>query len=79
MLVYFFLYETKSLSLENVDAMYSDPMVTARKSKTWIPAGYIDRKTRDASFWQRRSSVDRVEVSRQDGEGSFSSKETRVP
>lgn len=48
-LVYFFLFETKGLSLENVDAMYSDPMVTARTSSKWMPAGYVDRKTRNGS------------------------------
>ena len=56
-MVYFFLYETKSLSLENVDAMYSDETIKARKSKKWVPVGYIDRNRRDSAYWQRRPSV----------------------
>ncbi|PVH94966.1 general substrate transporter [Periconia macrospinosa] len=55
--VYFFLYETKSLSLENVDAMYSDPTIKATTSKKWVPAGYIDRNTRDHSYFQQRGSA----------------------
>jgi len=49
-LVYFFLFETKSLSLENVDAMYSDPDCNALKSSKWLPVGYSSRKTRNDSF-----------------------------
>ncbi|KAK5168893.1 hexose transporter hxt5 [Saxophila tyrrhenica] len=56
-LVYFFLYETKSLSLENVDAMYSDMSVSARQSKSWVPEGYIDRNRRDSAYWNRRPSA----------------------
>ena len=56
-IVYFFLYETKALSLENVDAMYSDMSIKPWKSKHWVPEGYIDRNIRDESYWQRRSSV----------------------
>lgn len=56
-IVYFFVFETKSLSLENVDIMYSDGSLRPLSSEKWIPAGYIDRNTRDESFWGRRSSV----------------------
>ncbi|KAA8622973.1 AraJ Arabinose efflux permease [Pyrenophora tritici-repentis] len=55
--VYFFVFETKSLSLENVDIMYSDSTLSARTSKKWIPAGYITRNERDDSYWQRRHSA----------------------
>lgn len=55
--VYFFLFETKSLSLENVDIMYSDHNVTALNSKKWVPAGYVTRNERDDSFWERRHSA----------------------
>lgn len=38
--VYFFVYETKGLSLEEVDEMYKEePKVQARKSAKWRPAG----------------------------------------
>lgn len=46
LVVYFFLYESVSLSLENVDAMYGDPDVNARNSKRWVPLGYNTRKQR---------------------------------
>lgn len=57
LIVYFFLYESKSLSLENVDAMYSEPNLKAWKSDKWVPVGYFDRKTRDVDYWQQRPSV----------------------
>lgn len=56
-IVYFFMYETKSLSLEHVDAMYQLPKMKAWQSKNWTPPGYLDRKTRDNEYWQRRESV----------------------
>lgn len=56
-MVYFFLYETKSLSLEKVDVMYSDMSLKAWQSKKWVPAGYIDRNRRDSAYWQRRTSA----------------------
>ena len=56
LLVYFFVFETRSLSLENVDAMYSEPSVRAWSSNKWVPQGYIDRNTRDEAFWTRRGS-----------------------
>lgn len=55
--VYFFLFETKSLSLENCDKMYSDLSVKALNSKKWVPPGYISRNDRDDAYWKRRSSV----------------------
>jgi SP family sugar:H+ symporter-like MFS transporter len=55
--VYFFLFETKSLSLENVDIMYSDLSIKPTTSKKWIPAGYITRNERDESYWERRHSA----------------------
>lgn len=56
-MVYFFLSETKSLSLENVDQMYSDLSLKAWQSKKWVPEGYINRNTRDSAYWQRRGSA----------------------
>lgn len=57
LMVYFFLYETKSLSLENVDAMYSTLSLKPWQSKKWVPPGYIDRNRRDSAYWQRRGSA----------------------
>lgn len=53
--VWFFLYETKMLSLENVDRMYSDPSVKPYSSSKWVPPGYITRKQKDDSAFQRAS------------------------
>lgn len=68
-MVYFFLYETKSLSLENVDLMYSDMDISARQSKKWVPPGYHDRRRRDSAYWNRRASATAAEY-RQDGSSS---------
>jgi hypothetical protein len=46
-IVWFFLYETVGLSLENVDQMYSQPELKPWTSHKWVPAGYITRKQRD--------------------------------
>lgn len=54
---YFFLFETKSLSLENCNLMYSEPGLKAIQSKKWVPPGYITRNERDASYWERRPSI----------------------
>jgi SP family sugar:H+ symporter-like MFS transporter len=47
LLVWFFLYETVGLSLENVDQMYSQPELKPWTSHKWVPAGYNTRKKRD--------------------------------
>lgn len=56
-IVFFFLFETKSLSLESVDMMYSDPTIKAATSKKWVPPGYINRNERDEAYWHRRPSI----------------------
>ncbi|KAF8225461.1 hypothetical protein L208DRAFT_1425435 [Tricholoma matsutake] len=38
--VYFFLYESADLSLENVDRMYNDPDCKPWTSSSWAPEGY---------------------------------------
>ena len=45
--VYFFIYETKGLSLEDVDQLYQEVSV-ARKSKDWVPT---------TSYRERANSV----------------------
>ncbi|EOR00420.1 High-affinity glucose transporter ght1 [Wallemia ichthyophaga EXF-994] len=42
--VFFFLYETAGLSLENVDIMYSTKGLTAWASEKWVPPGYNSRR-----------------------------------
>ena len=56
-MVYFFVFETKSLTLESVNDMYMDLGTKANNSKNWVPAGYINRDQRDDSYWQRRTSI----------------------
>lgn len=57
LVVWFFLYESVSLSLENVDLMYSDPSVKAWKSRSWVPPGYINRKDKDESEKARSTAA----------------------
>merc|ERR1712149_110961 len=56
LLAYFFLFETKSLSLENVDKMYSDKSLKAWQSTKWLPEGYVSRSERDPTYFERRRS-----------------------
>ncbi|KAL8640848.1 MAG: hypothetical protein Q9226_008700 [Calogaya cf. arnoldii] len=57
-IVYFFLYETKSLALEQVDVMYSQRELMPWQSGKWAPEGYLNRNTRDETYWdQRRGSA----------------------
>ncbi|KAK2464996.1 hypothetical protein APHAL10511_003072 [Amanita phalloides] len=42
-IVYFFLYESSNLSLENVDNMYNDPDCRPWNSRGWKPVGYSSR------------------------------------
>lgn len=58
MLVYKYLYETVSLSLENIDAMYSEPMVDAKNSHRWCPPGYINRKQRSGGVLEPPTELD---------------------
>lgn len=46
LIVWFFLFESVGMSLENVDKMYSDPNVKAWQSSKWVPEGYINRRER---------------------------------
>jgi len=43
-IVYFFLYESAGLSLENVDRMYNDPKCKPWNSSKWVPVGHESRK-----------------------------------
>jgi SP family sugar:H+ symporter-like MFS transporter len=56
-IVFFFLFETKYLSLESVDVMYSDPTVKATTSKKWIPEGYTSRLERDETYWRGKEGT----------------------
>ncbi|KAI5838476.1 general substrate transporter [Morchella snyderi] len=42
-IVYFFLYESSNLSLEQVEDMYNDPNVNAWNSSKWVPHGLSSR------------------------------------
>jgi SP family sugar:H+ symporter-like MFS transporter len=56
-IVYFFLFETRALSLESVEIMYADGSIKAPTSKKWVPPGYINRMERDETYLRRRPSV----------------------
>lgn len=56
-LVWFFLYESRNLSLENVDRMYSAPDIKPWNSGKWVPPGYITREQRDEDDFRRASTV----------------------
>ncbi|KAM5347855.1 hypothetical protein ACJ41O_007679 [Fusarium nematophilum] len=57
LLVWFFLYESRTLSLENVDLMYRQKDVKPWSSGKWVPPGYITRKQRDESYFRRMSTA----------------------
>ena len=57
LLTWFFLYESVSLSLENVDLMYGQPDLKPWTSRKWMPPGYVTRLKRDDDFFRRRASA----------------------
>lgn len=54
-MIYFFLYESRMLSLESVDLMYSQPDLKPWSSASWTPPGYITREQRDDAYFLRQS------------------------
>lgn len=54
-LVWFFLYESRALSLENVDLMYGQEGLKPWTSSKWVPPGYITRKERDETHFRSMS------------------------
>jgi len=57
-LVWFFLYESVSLSLENVDLMYSQDHLKPWTSSKWKPPGYITRMKRDDEYFRHMDEDD---------------------
>jgi SP family sugar:H+ symporter-like MFS transporter len=74
LIVWLFMFETKSLSLENVDAMYQEPKMKAWQSSKWVPPGYVDRLTRDEAYWQERDTTVKV-----DGAGAAREENLNAP
>ncbi|KAL0469598.1 high affinity glucose transporter ght1 [Neurospora intermedia] len=64
LLVWFFLYESTSLSLENVDLMYSEPGIKPWNSHKWMPPGYITRMQRDDEYFHHpeKGGADGLEI-----------------
>ncbi|KAI0009980.1 general substrate transporter [Xylariaceae sp. FL0662B] len=56
LIVWFFLYESVGLSLENVDMMYSQEKLKPWRSSGWTPPGYVTRKQRDET-WRKKLSA----------------------
>ncbi|KAF4340961.1 low-affinity hexose transporter HXT3 [Fusarium beomiforme] len=52
LLVYFFLFESRKLSLENVDLMYGQEGLKSWNSDKWVPPGYITRDQRDEAVFR---------------------------
>ncbi|KAL2680351.1 hypothetical protein Neosp_007948 [[Neocosmospora] mangrovei] len=52
-----FLYESKTLSLEHIDLMYSLPDLKAWNSANWTPPGYISRKERDEAYFREMGNA----------------------
>lgn len=55
LLVWFFLYESRTLSLEHVDLMYGQPNLKAWTSHRWVPPGYVTRRQREEGQFRRTS------------------------
>ncbi|KAH7242129.1 general substrate transporter [Fusarium tricinctum] len=52
LITYFFLYESKTLSLEHIDMMYCLPDLKPWESAKWAPPGYVSREKRDESYME---------------------------
>jgi SP family sugar:H+ symporter-like MFS transporter len=52
LITYFFLYESKTLSLEHIDMMYCLPDLRPWESAKWAPPGYVSREKRDESYME---------------------------
>jgi SP family sugar:H+ symporter-like MFS transporter len=50
LIAYFFLYESKTLSLEHIDMMYCLPDLKPWESAKWAPPGYVSREKKDESY-----------------------------
>ena len=59
-MVYFFVFETKALTLESVNDMYMDMSTKATNSKSWVPEGYLNRNERRASVIEQRAAAAHV-------------------
>ncbi|KAF4463997.1 High-affinity fructose transporter ght6 [Fusarium albosuccineum] len=53
LITWFFLYETRTLSLEHIDEMYSLSDLKPWNSAKWTPPGYITRKERDDAYFRQ--------------------------
>ncbi|ROT36139.1 high-affinity glucose transporter ght2 [Sodiomyces alkalinus F11] len=77
--IWFFFYESRALSLENVDRMYGQPHVKPWTSNKWVPPGYITREKRDPNAYDDDAGVNdaaaagaRAEIREKRGERSNS-------
>ncbi|KAG6007305.1 hypothetical protein E4U21_006115 [Claviceps maximensis] len=76
LLVWFFLYESRTLSLEHVDLMYGQPDLKAWTSSKWVPPGYLTRNVRDVSYAGRKESDTDKSVEHDAGYATEQMKET---
>ena len=53
--MWFFLYESRALSLENVDFMYAQDDLKPWTSHKWVPPGYATRLQRNEKHFRSLS------------------------
>lgn len=77
LITWFFVYESVSLSLENVDLMYSTDGLKPWASSKWTPPGYINRKDRVAVTGDS-SSAEHHEFPPKSEQSDFATAEART-
>lgn len=77
LLVWFFLYESRTLSLENVDLMYGQTDIKAWNSSKWVPPGYITRRERDQSHFRNMSISQHQGNGKTDSDSKDTTEESR--
>lgn len=70
LIVWFFLYESRMMSLENVDLMYGQPELKAWTSAKWVPPGYITREQRDETHFHNISVAEGATTEKRESDGS---------
>ena len=82
-MVFFFYYESSNLTLEQVDAMYTDSATNPMKSGKWVPHGYSSRQQASEDEKERtdvntglRENASHVENRRDGSYDSAKSKES---
>ncbi|KAI1334032.1 high affinity glucose transporter ght1 [Xylariaceae sp. FL0016] len=62
LLIWFVLYESRGLSLEHVDLMYSEKNLKPWNSSKWTPPGYITREQKETVDTSKKDGVPSAEA-----------------